>query len=153
IRTPAAVEKDVFVTSEREGMTCLDSATGETRWKIPCNRQVLTTQREADEFLACNDRFAYVADRAGRLLILDRKRGVKLSWLDTVDFRVKIVNEVTDRLYLAANDGLIVCLHDRDQKEPIRHRLKFEQGGTSLNKILEGVVKAKEGEPEKLRAV
>jgi outer membrane protein assembly factor BamB len=153
LRTPAAVDKDVFVTSEREGMTCLDRDTGEPRWKIPGgNRKILTTQREADEFLACNSRFVYVADRSGRLLILDRKRGVQLSWLDTTAFRVKIVNETTDRLYLAANDGLILCLHDRDQKEPIRHRKKFEDAGSPMNKILSEVVKAPEGKGEPLRA-
>lgn len=153
IRRPASVEKDVFATSQREGMTCIDSETGEPRWKIPSGRKILTTQREADEFLACNSRFVYVADRAGRLLILDRKRGVQLSWLDTTAYQVKIVNEVTDRLYLGANDGLILCLHDRDQKEPLRHRRKFEEASSPLNKTLNEVIKRPEGKPELLRAV
>jgi len=75
-----------------------------------------------------------------RMLILDRKRGVKLSWLDTTAYRVKVVNEVTDRIYLAANDGLIICLHDRDVKEPLRHRKQFEQTRSPVNKLLNEVI-------------
>jgi outer membrane protein assembly factor BamB len=153
LRRPASVQKDVFVTSDREGMARVDSATGETQWKIPCGRRVATTQREADEFLACNDRFVYATDRAGRMLILDRKRGVRLSWLDTTAYRVKVVNEVTDRIYLAANDGLIICLHDRDVKEPLRHRKQFEQSRSPVNKLLDEVIKAPEGKPLALREV
>lgn len=158
VRRPASVADDVFVTSDREGMSCViarpgDEREGESRWKIPCGRGVLTAQREADEFLACNSRFVYASDRSGRLLVLDRKRGVRLSWLDTTAFRVKIVNEVTDRLYLAAQDGLIVCLHDRDQREPIRHRARFEEERTPLSQALEEKIKEPEGKPEPFKSV
>ena len=30
-----------------------------------------------------------------------------------------ISNEMTDRLYLASNDGLLICLHDRDYPTPL----------------------------------
>jgi outer membrane protein assembly factor BamB len=135
-RQPVALEKDLFVTSAREGMARIDRATGESMWKLPQGRAVVDSNLEADRFLAANDRFVYANDFSGRLLVLDRKRGIKHSMLDTTAFRVTIVNDITDRLYLAANNGLIVCLHDRDQKEPIRHRRILEEMSSPLIKRL-----------------
>ena len=31
-----------------------------------------------------------------------------------------VSNELTDRIYLASNDGLLLCLHDRDYAKPVR---------------------------------
>jgi hypothetical protein len=33
---------------------------------------------------------------------------------------VAVTNELTDRLYLASHNGLIVCLHDRAYPTPLR---------------------------------
>jgi hypothetical protein len=153
IRRPIAIEKDVFLTSEREGMARIDRETGESGWKIPCGRRIVDANREADEFLAANNRFVYAADRSGRLLVLDRKRGVRLSMFDTTAFRVKVVNQITDRLYLAAQDGLIVCLHDRDQKVAIRHRRPLEEASTPLMKLLGQPISAELGKPAPLKDV
>jgi hypothetical protein len=136
-RSPAATGKDVYVTSDREGLARIDRESGDSMWRIPRGRTIADANPLADRFLAANDRFVYAADSSGRLLVLDYKRGVRLSMLDTRDFRVPVVNEVTDRLYLAANDGLIVCLHDRDQVEPIRHRKSLEDANSPVLKILE----------------
>jgi outer membrane protein assembly factor BamB len=125
-RKPVALEYDLYATSVREGLVRLDRATGDALWKVPAGRRLLEANEEADRFLAANDRFVYATDHSGRLLVLDRKRGTRLSMLDTTGFRVPIVNDTTDRLYLGANDGLIVCLHDRDQREPLRHRKSLE---------------------------
>ena len=32
---------------------------------------------------------------------------------------VPISNDLTDRVYLAANDGSLICLHDRDYAKPV----------------------------------
>jgi outer membrane protein assembly factor BamB len=135
-RKPVALDKDLFVTSETEGMARLDRASGESQWKVPRGRGFVETNYDADRFLAANNRFVYATDHSNRLLVLDRKRGVRLSMLDTRAFHVPIVNEVTDRLYLAANDGVIVCLRDRDLPTPIRHRMALEEAGTELRKVL-----------------
>lgn len=135
-RRPVALENDVFVSSEREGLARLDRNSGESAWRIPGRRGLVEANAEASRFLAANERFVYANDHSGRLLVLDRKRGVTLSMLDTTGFRVPVVNDVTDRLYLAANDGMIVCLHDVDQKEPIRQRLSLEEANSPVLKNL-----------------
>jgi outer membrane protein assembly factor BamB len=151
-RRPASLNEDVYVTSEGEGLIRLDRSTGEARWRVPDGRALREGNREADRFLAANDKFVYATDASGRLLVLDRKRGVKLSWLDTRDYRFPVPNEVTDRLYLAANNGLIVCLRDRDQPL-IRHRRLEETLSDAVRKQLATVVTEKRTKQDPLRLV
>jgi outer membrane protein assembly factor BamB len=152
-RRPVALENDVYVTSERDGLIRLDRPTGTPLWRIPDGRTFSEGNRQADRFLAANNKFVYATDPSGRLLILDRKRGTLLSRFDTRDFRFPVPNEVTDRLYLAANNGLIVCLRDRDQTTPIRHRRSEEAVSEPPRKKLEAVVKEPGRKPESLRTV
>ena len=146
-RRPAALEQDVYVTSDREGLARIDRYSGEAMWKIPHGRELVSANAEADRFLAANNKFVYASDSSGRLLVLDRKRGVKLSTLPTHHFRFPVVNELTDRLYLASNDGLIVCLRDRDQIRQIRHRYALEQASSPILKLLEQKATEEPGKP------
>jgi outer membrane protein assembly factor BamB len=152
-RKPIALDRDVFVTSEKEGMARLDRESGDAMWRVPQGRRLAEFNPDVDRFLAANDRFVYANDYSGRLVILDRRRGVRLSMLDTSAFHVPIVNEVTDRLYLAANDGLIVCLRDRDVRTPIQHRRALQERLTLAVKVLEQPVTAPPGKPSTLREV
>jgi outer membrane protein assembly factor BamB len=120
-RTPVVTEQDLFVVSE-SGMARLDRETGNPLWRIPRGNRVVHTQAEADRFLAANPKFVYALDRSGRLVILDRARGLFLARFDITDYVVPVVNQQTDRLYLAANNGLILCLRDRDYPQPVRQR-------------------------------
>ncbi len=47
---------------------------------------------------------------------------------------------MTDRLYLAANNGLIVCLHDREYQKPIRHRKGEEYAENPLRIRLDQII-------------
>lgn len=110
LERPAALDEDVFVAAARSGLARVDRGSGEERWR----------NEDATRFLASNMKFVYAADRTGRLLVLDRARGTTLSTYDCArDFVVPVQNDLTDRVYLAANNGLIVCLHDRDTATPL----------------------------------
>jgi hypothetical protein len=68
----------------------------------------------AGQFLAANKTLVYARDVEDvRLLIIDRVRGTTLTSFPIRDFVFPISNEVTDRLFIAANDGSLVCLHDQ----------------------------------------
>ncbi len=110
LRKPVVTDDDVFVAPDRGGLYRLDRAAGEAKWH----------NRTAYRFLAGNRKFVYATDASGRLLLLDRARGTLLSVYDARAFVVPIPNEVTDRLYLATNDGLLLCLHDREYTTPLR---------------------------------
>ena len=126
-RKPAVTDRDIYIVSGTKGMTRLDRVTGQPMWRIPARGELAESNAAADRFLAVNPKYVYATDTSGRLLVLDRRRGVTLSGFDTKDFVYPISNEVSDRLYLAANNGLIVCLHDREYPQPIRHRKKEEE--------------------------
>jgi PQQ-like domain len=107
---PRVTDSSVYVIADRAGLYRLDRATGDTLWR----------NGRAARFLAMNPKFVYAADTSGRLLILDRATGALLAdYAGTSDFVVPLANEVNDRLYLASNDGLLVCLHDRDYPAPV----------------------------------
>jgi outer membrane protein assembly factor BamB len=108
---PVVAENEVFVTALGVGMYCLNRQDGRPVWPQP--------SRQAMGFLAANNKFVYAVDRSGRLLVLDRFRGTVLSGFDTHDFVVAVTNELTDRIYLGANNGLIISLHDRDYPTPL----------------------------------
>src|SRR5207249_2149095 len=111
LRKPIVFDEDLYFSAESVGLYRLDRETGQLRWH----------NRQADQFLAQNKKFVYATDFSGRLLILDRARGRVLTSYDGVrDFVVPVPNELTDRIYLAGQDGLLMCLHDRDHPTPLR---------------------------------
>lgn len=131
-----ATEDDVFVTSRDGGLLRLDRATGDPLWRVPRGREVLKGNPEARQFLAANPKYVYAFDTSGRLLVLDRRLGRKLSSYNLRDFTFPIPNEVTDRLYLAANNGLIVCLHDREYSTPVNQRKSEDIAANALKRML-----------------
>jgi outer membrane protein assembly factor BamB len=132
-RRPAITDEDIYLVSARQGMMRLDRATGQPRWRIPASGGgVVEFNSNADHFLAANPKYVYALDASGRFLVLDRRRGITLSGFDSRDFVFPIKNDVTDRIYLAANNGLIVCLHDRDYPQAIRHHLREEEAENPL---------------------
>jgi hypothetical protein len=100
---------------------------------------------EAERFLAVNQKYVYAMDRHGRFLILDKRRGTLLTAYDLRDFVVPLRNETTDRIYLASNDGLIVCLRDRDQTKPLRVKNIEEKKPAAVEEEKKPAAPAKDG--------
>jgi outer membrane protein assembly factor BamB len=108
-RKPEVNDDDVYISPNRPNLARVDRLSGEKKW----------SNAKADRFLAANKKFVYAFDANGQLLILDHKHGTILFALDTRDFVVPVTNQLTDRLFLASNDGLLVCLRDRDYPKPV----------------------------------
>jgi hypothetical protein len=72
----------------------------------------------------------YVRNRHGKLLVFDAKRAtdpigkrsMPLAGIDLSEFSIPIMNTVSDRVFLAADNGLIVCMRDLSPKytRPVR---------------------------------
>lgn len=107
-RRPLATDDAVYLTPDWSGLLQIRPDTGELMWR----------NQQAYHFLSANPKFVYALDRHGRLMVLDRSNGTALGGLDTRDYVVPISNELTDRVFLGANDGLLVCLHDADYPTP-----------------------------------
>ena len=123
IRQPFVTDTDIYITVERKGLVRLKRETGAPLWKLPLGRTTTDAVAEADQVLAVNNKFVYATDTAGRLRVLDRATGKQLSYYEPFrDYNFPVHNETTDRLLLAANNGLIVCLHDREYEKPLVYR-------------------------------
>ena len=57
--------------------------------------------------------------------------GARVDSIETSKLSLKFMNEQTDRLYLAAPDGLVQCLHEIGIKEPLRYDLDAKASGGS----------------------
>jgi hypothetical protein len=114
-RRPVVTPDAVYASGDDSGVTRIDRATGDVTWQ---------GDRSADTILALNQEFVYVRDRQGRLQIYDARRAtdpasrrsIALTGVNLSEFNVPITNTVSDRLYLGANNGLIVCLRDASAK-------------------------------------
>lgn len=109
LMTPHANDRDVFVAPERVGLRRIDRDSGKEMW----------TNRDSQRFLAANDAYVYALDRHGRLYVVDSRRGTTLATHDLSDWAISIANEWTDRIYLAANDGQVMCLRRKDLVKPM----------------------------------
>jgi outer membrane protein assembly factor BamB len=105
---PLATDEDLYVATEGVGIYRYNRRTGEEIWHFPNGAFVLANNRL----------MTYALDRNGFLAVLDRARGTLLSRLNTRDFAYPVANDVTDRVYLAANNGTLLCLHDRSVPRP-----------------------------------
>jgi outer membrane protein assembly factor BamB len=84
----------------------------------------------ADQIIGANEEFVYIRDRQGRFLVFDarrptdaaNRRSAPLGSANLSEFNVNVVNTVSDRVYLAADNGLLVCLRDARAKyaKPVR---------------------------------
>jgi outer membrane protein assembly factor BamB len=115
-RPLTVIENEVYVSPDEYGLHVLNAATeskdGERIWWYP----------HAEDFVAASARRVYASDRYGQLLILDRATGRLLGTWDTHDFDFRVRNDSNDRLYLATQAGLVVCLHERENQEPVIHK-------------------------------
>lgn len=106
---PQATDGDLFVVPDHGGLIRLDRETGVQIWQNP----------EAARFLATNPKFVYGTDRVGNLLVIDRIRGTTIAKMDMQEFKIRVQNETTDRLLMAANDGTLICLNDKSFPMPL----------------------------------
>ncbi len=82
------------------------------------------SDNSADRVIGANEEFIYVRDRQGRFLVYDAKRATDparqksgpLGSANFSEFNLHVVNTANDRVYLAADNGLIVCLRDAGTK-------------------------------------
>ena len=106
---PVVTDNQVFVSGFQSGVSSVTRLNGQFNW----------THGKSDRVHAVNSKFVYTSDRLGNLYVLDRMRGLELTKLNLSEFNVPILNDSTDRLLIAANNGTLICLHDKDFIDPI----------------------------------
>jgi outer membrane protein assembly factor BamB len=110
---PVALGGSVFVIPSNGGMFCLSADQGREKWFAPRVKQ----------FLAASSTRLYVADRFGQMHMLDLASGGHLDSLPTHELPLKLTNTQNDRLYMASPTGMVLCLREVEQLEPLMHQL------------------------------
>jgi hypothetical protein len=109
---PAVVVGErVYAATSLSGLYCIDVKTGSKIWYAPGIVQ----------FAAASKNRVYGVDKLGLTRVLDAATGALLDTLPTASMPVKVINDDTDRVYLASSKGLIQCLHEVELTKPIIH--------------------------------
>ena len=105
-------ERYLFVPTYQKGMFCLDAVKGEKIWQTPGIKR----------FLSRSNTRVYTVDYRNNLTVMDVQSGQVLGTMPLNNNKIQYLNEITDRIYLATEDGMIQCLAQIDQEKPIYFR-------------------------------
>lgn len=111
-KAPWPFEKDLYVLPDRGGMYNLDPANGNTNWWQP----------QVTDFIAMLGNTVVASDRDGNLLMISRDKGEVTGQLPFRRYTIRPGNDRTDRIYLATESGLLVCLRQIGHTFPRYHR-------------------------------
>jgi hypothetical protein len=111
LQPAVVIGQDVYVVTAPGGMFCLDARNGSEKW---------WTNKVA-QFVAASKNRVYVADKLGRVVVLNRETGTRLDMIPAEGLDIKLLNNQTDRIYLVSGTGLVQCFHEMELTEPIRH--------------------------------
>ena len=105
-------ERHLYVPTYQKGMFCLDAVKGEKIWQTP----------GIVRFLSRTNTRLYTVDNRNNLTVMDVQSGQVLGTMPLNSNKIQYLNEITDRIYLATEDGMIQCLAQIDQEKPIYFR-------------------------------
>ncbi len=111
-QSPIPTLSGIYQGGENAGVARIDNNTGVVVWRTPST---------VDHLLAVNDDRAYVRDHQGLVHVFDRnrvidaqsKQAVPIANLNLQSFAIAPSNHQTDRIYLASDNGLLICLRDQ----------------------------------------
>ncbi len=112
----------VYAISQEGNLFALEADSGNPVWKVS----------SVSHFLSASNGRLYVEDRLGKIKVINAADGAILERIRFDGFSHSFRNMATDRLFLASDDGTVVCLHETDQAKPIRHQAALVRRATEL---------------------
>lgn len=108
---PVVIGDGVYTSPEDGGLFRLAALDGRQEWFNPTPRK----------FLAASGTRIYTLDGFKRLEVLDAATGASVDLIDMPSAIQGLTNPQSDRIYLTSPDGLLQCLHEIGQKDPLNH--------------------------------
>ena len=145
-KAPYAINNHVFISPERGGLFCIEI--GEETRKIiqtspiqdpdnpfladdpvPSNVKPKLGGKEVwprpvpnvKEFIAATPKTVFASDEQNNILIIDRMKGEIRGKLPFRRFSVHPANNLTDRLFLSTESGLVIAIREVGREYPIYH--------------------------------
>jgi outer membrane protein assembly factor BamB len=110
---PRIFGKRCYVTPETVGTYALSMDSGTQLWQKP--------QEQARKILMVSQDRMYAFNAQKEIVIVDTADGKLVGKLPYRKFTLTPTNDRTDRMFLTTQDGLIVCLKERDSAIPSYH--------------------------------
>jgi outer membrane protein assembly factor BamB len=105
------VDERVYAATPSSGLYCLDVKSADVVWRTPGIVQ----------FISAGKNRVYGVDKMGQIRVLDAATGRQLDTLPVASLTIKLLNDDSDRIYLATSKGLIQCLHETGLTTPVGH--------------------------------
>jgi outer membrane protein assembly factor BamB len=105
-KAPVLIGDEVYLFPQYGNMYKLSARTGEPYWSVP--RMV--------DFLSASTKRVYVVDKHNNFTILSRDSGAPLGSFPLDQFTRHLANDRSDRIYLATESGLVMCLHEQGRE-------------------------------------
>ncbi len=115
--TTEAVSERIFALGDR---AYVPTAKGEYFAISLVDGKEIWKTTDVRRFLAASATRLYVVDGLDRLVALDAATGTRLKTLKVGVNKFQIFNKETDRVYFVSADGLVQCLRETQQIEPLR---------------------------------
>ena len=108
---PRVINEDVYVFPHRGGMHCLSRVSGRRKYWRP----------NLVDFVGATRRLLFASDSVNNLVVMSRLDGATIGALPFRGFTHRLGNELTDRMYIATQSGLVVCIREIGQEFPTYH--------------------------------
>jgi hypothetical protein len=114
---PVLVGDRIYVANQFGGLHCLDANLGSEAWFSPGIAQ----------FVAAGKERLYAVDVLGNLQVLYARTGMRLDAFSVLGQPIRLTNSATDRIYLATETGLVQCLREIEQTQPLVYHREIGQ--------------------------
>jgi|GEM_PF-343112 len=101
----------VYIFPHGEGVFCVDKRTGIRQWWLP----------GVIDFVGATRSLVFLTDQTNNLVVVNRSSGYVVGVMPLKGFTVRYGNELTDRLIMATETGLTVCIREAGQEFPTYH--------------------------------
>ncbi len=101
-------ENFCYIITNEEKLYCVNIVDGMEVWK--------TT--DVVKVLSISEKVLYAMSSRGTLFSVDKKTGKKIAALALPRYHFKLINDESDRIYLATEDGFIQCLRETNRVVP-----------------------------------
>lgn len=109
---PRIINNRCYVTPVAGTLYCIDASTGVGYWE----------SEESVKFVALTDSYVVAEDRLGNLLLLSpnetESNASLTARLPLKDFKFKVSNDLTDRIYMVTDYGQVLCLREKSNSFP-----------------------------------
>jgi outer membrane protein assembly factor BamB len=113
LAAPMVVGNEAYITPEEGGLLKLRADIGRPMWSAPAPGVY--------RVVSIGPSRIYGVDRRDNLMVVDRRTGAIERVMRVAPFSRHVVNNRSDRIFLATTTGLVTCLHEVGRDFPMFH--------------------------------